>query len=308
MANLGGVLLRRLGTGIIAIWLLMTGVFFLMRFVGDPAVAIAGPDATMEQLEAIRMRLNLHLPVWEQYMIMLGNVIQGDFGSSFRTGQPAWGMVMERMPATLQLTAVAFSLAVVIGIPIGVIASIKPGSIVDSITRVLAVLGQSTPIFWLGILAILFFAVRLGWFPAGGRGTLRHLVLPGFTLALYSVPLAMRLTRSSMLEVMGKDYIRTARSKGLPERVVVFQHALRSAMIPVVTVLALRLGAIITGAIVLEQVFAYPGIGRLAIVSLEFRDFPTIEAFIVLVAFLVIAVNFLADVIYSLIDPRIRIS
>lgn len=308
MASLASVVVRRLLYGGLTIFLLVTGVFFLMRFVGDPVSALAGPDPTVEQIETIRRQIGLDLPVWEQYSNFLRDLIRLDMGDSLRTGQPAFAAVLARMPATLQLTAVALGLAALVGIPVGVISAVWPGSVIDTFSRVGAVVGQSMPVFWLGIILIIVFAVDLGWLPPGGREGLRSLILPGLTLSVYSIPITMRLTRSAMLEVLNKDYIRTARQKGISEYKVITKHALRSALIPVITVLALRLGFIITGAIVLEEVFGYPGMGRLAIQALMFRDFPVIQAFVVVVAVLIVLTNLLADVLYTVVDPRVRVS
>lgn len=307
MADILATTGRRAVVGLITVFFLASVVFFLVRFVGDPVTVLAGPDALPEQVAAVEARLGLDLPLYQQYLNYLTDLLRGDAGVSWRTGQPATSMVLSRMPATLQLGAVAILLAGVIAVPVGMIAALKPGSAVDSFSRVGAVLGQSMPVFWLGILMILLFAVNLQWLPAGGRGTLRHLVLPGVALSVYSIPLTMRLTRSAMLEVLNKDYIRTARSKGLPQRRVIVGHALRTALIPIITVLALRVGHVISGALVLESVFAYPGVGRLAVDAMLTRDFPVIQFFIIFIAFVVIVLNLISDVLYTVVDPRIRV-
>ncbi|TDC52756.1 ABC transporter permease [Jiangella ureilytica] len=269
---------------------------------------LAGSDPTEEMLQQIRERLGLDVPVWQQYVTFLGDIVRGDLGDSYSQGVPAVELVAERLPATLLLAVLALLLAIVISIPIGVIAAIRPGSLIDSVARVLAVLGQSVPVFWLAILMIIFFAVNLRILPAGGTGTWQHLVLPAVALSISSVPLTMRLTRSALLEVLNKDYIRTARAKGLREWEVVIKHGLRNALIPIVTVLTLRLGDLIGGAIVLEQVFAYPGLGRLAVQALHVRDFPVIQAFIIVTAAAIILINLIADVIYTVVDPRVRVN
>lgn len=308
MSNLGALVLRRIAYGAVALFLLVTAVFFLSRQVGDPVVFMAGPDASAEVVAEIRQRLGLDRPVHEQYVQYMGELLRGDFGTSYRGNRPALSLVLERLPATLELTAVAMVLAAVIAIPIGVVSAVRPGSLVDSVARVVAVLGQSMPVFWLGILLIIVFAVNLGWLPAGGRESWRHLVLPGLALSVYSIPLTMRLTRSTMIEVMSKDYIRTAESKGLQSWRVLLLHGLRNALLPIITVLTLRLGTVITGAIVLEEVFAYPGLGRLAIQALLFGDFPVVQAFLIVVAISIIGINLIADVLYGVADPRIRVS
>ncbi|WP_238992273.1 ABC transporter permease [Jiangella ureilytica] len=308
MHDLGGVLTRRAFYGLLTLFLLITLVFFVTRFVGDPVAMLAGSDPTEEMLQQIRERLGLDVPVWQQYVTFLGDIVRGDLGDSYSQGVPAVELVAERLPATLLLAVLALLLAIVISIPIGVIAAIRPGSLIDSVARVLAVLGQSVPVFWLAILMIIFFAVNLRILPAGGTGTWQHLVLPAVALSISSVPLTMRLTRSALLEVLNKDYIRTARAKGLREWEVVIKHGLRNALIPIVTVLTLRLGDLIGGAIVLEQVFAYPGLGRLAVQALHVRDFPVIQAFIIVTAAAIILINLIADVIYTVVDPRVRVN
>lgn len=307
MGDIAVTVLRRALTGLVTVFVLMTIVFFLVRTLGDPVEILAGPDALPEQIEAIRLRLGLDVPLYQQYVDYVASLLGGDAGESWRTGQPAAAMVVTRMPATLQLGAIAIGLAALIAIPVGVISALKPGSVIDSLSRVVAVLGQSMPVFWLGILLILVFAVGLGWFPAGGRDGWASLVLPGVTLSVYSIPLTMRLTRSAMLEVLNRDYITTARSKGLPERRVIMRHALRNAMIPVITVLALRVGHVLGGVLVLESVFAYPGVGRLAAESILTRDFPVIQFFVMFIALVVIFANLLADLLYTVVDPRIRV-
>lgn len=308
MGDLTGLIVRRVLYGMVALLILVTLVFFVTRIVGDPVVMLAGSDPTEELLQQIRTRLGLDQPLHIQYLRFLGDLAQGDLGLSYRLNRPAMSLVLERLPATLSLTFIAMGLAILISVPVGVIAAVRPGSVVDSVTRVIAVLGQSMPVFWLAILLVLVFAVNLGWLPAGGRGTFQHLILPGLTLSIYSVPLAMRLTRSALLEVLNRDYIRTARAKGLAEWEVVIKHGLRNALIPVITVLALRLGHVISGAIVLEEVFAYPGLGRLAIQAMLLRDFPVMQAFIIVVAVSIMLINLLADVLYTVADPRVRVS
>jgi len=308
MAVLLGVIARRVAVGGLTILLLITGVFFLMRVVGDPVTMLAGPDPTQATMDAIRASLGLDVPLYQQYFTFLTDILRGDFGNSFRFNRPAWTLVVERLPATVQLAAIAMALAVTVAIPIGVISAIRPGSIIDTFSRIIAVIGQSVPVFWLAILMVIVFAVNLGWFPTGGRGTWRHLVLPGVALSVYSIPLTMRLTRSALLEVLTKDYIRTSRAKGLKEWEVIIKHGLRNALIPVITVLALRVGFVISGAIILEEVFAYPGLGRLAVQALHAYDYPVIQAFIFFVAVTVVAINLFADILYTLVDPRVKLS
>lgn len=299
---------KRVLSGALTVLIVVTFVFFLMRVIGDPVAGLAPEDATAEQIASIRERLGLDVSLFQQYIQFLGGILQGDLGNSYRNGEPAMSLVFERLPATVELALAALVLAVVIAIPIGVISAVKPGSIVDTTSRIFAVMGQSLPAFWLAILLIIVFAVDLGWLPSGGRGGFAHLILPALALSVYSVPLTMRLTRSALLEVLGKDYIRTGRAKGLREWEVVVKHGLRNSMIPVITVLALRVGSVISGAIILEEVFAYPGIGRLGVQALQTADFPVIQAFIVFIAIVTVAINLIVDILYTVVDPRVRIS
>jgi peptide/nickel transport system permease protein len=307
MGPLAPIILKRIGSGALTVLLVVTFVFFLMRVIGDPVSGLAPEDATQEQLDAIRARLGLNVSLLEQYINFLSGIVRGDLGDSYRNGQPATELVMERLPATVELAAAALGLAVIIAIPIGVISAVRPGSFIDSASRIFAVLGQSLPVFWLAILLIIFFAVDLGWLPSGGRGGIEYLILPALALSVYSVPLTMRLTRSALLEVLGKDYIRTGRAKGLREWEVVVKHGLRNSMIPVITVLALRVGTVISGAIILEEVFAYPGIGRLGVQALQTNDFPVIQAFVVFITVVTVAINLIVDILYTIVDPRVRI-
>lgn len=308
MGDVAGVLVRRVATGLLTLLLLATVVFFGVRLVGDPATVLAGPEALPSQIHAIEADLGLDKPMLQQYFDFLGGLVQGDVGDSWTTDRPAAQMVLERFPNTLMLAVIAMVLAAVIAVPIGVIAAVRPGSAIDTYSRFIAVLGQSMPVFWLGILMVLLFSVHLHWFPAGGADTWQSLVLPGVALSVYSIPLTMRLTRSAMLEVLHQDYVRTARSKGLSERRVILMHAFRNALIPVITVLTLRIGHVIGGAVTLELVFAYPGVGTVAIDAMLHRDFPIIQFFVLFIALLIILVNLLADVLYTVVDPRIKLS
>ena len=307
MRDIAGIVIRRLVYGIIALFLLLTAVFFVTRVIRDPVAALAGEDATQAMRDAIRHSLGLDKPLWQQYFVFLGQVSHGDFGASYRIGQPAMELVLGRLPATLSLTFLSLAIAL-IAIPIGVIAAARPGSVIDSVARFLAALGASMPVFWLGILLIIIFAVELRVLPSGGTEGWQSLILPALTLSFYSLPLTMRITRSSLLDVLHRDYIRTARAKGLSEWSVIIKHGLRNAMIPVITVLAVRLGTIIAGAVVLEQVFGYPGMGQLAIRSMRIGDFPVVQAFIVVIGAGILIINLLADLLYQIADPRVRVS
>ena len=308
MSGLGGVLLRRLVSGVTALFLLVAAVFFVTRIMGDPVAGLAGEHATPEIRAALRARLGLDRPLGEQFITYVAEVARGDFGESYRLSRPAIGLIVERLPATLALASLSMVLGVVIALPVGVISAIKPGSVLDSVARSFAVLGQSVPLFWLGILLIIVFAVNLQVLPAGGRESWKNLVLPASTLAFASLPLTMRITRSAMLEVLNNDYVRTARAKGLSEPRVIIGHVLRNALIPVITVLALRLGTVVSGSVVVEEVFGYPGVGRLALQSLRTYDFPLIQGFIIMVAAAIIVINLVADILYTVADPRVRLS
>jgi len=308
VSDLGRILLRRVFSGVVALILLVSGVFFVTRIMGDPVALLAGDEATPEVRAALRVQLGLDKSLPEQFAVYMGNVFRGNFGTSYRLSRPAMELIVERLPATLTLASVAMVLGVVVGIPVGVLSAMRPGSILDSIGRIFAVLGQAVPLFWLGILLIIVFAVNLQILPAGGRDSWTSLILPGSTLAFASLPLTMRITRSAMLEILNKDYVRTARAKGVAEWRVIIGHVLRNAWIPVITVLALRLGTLVNGSVVLEEVFGYPGVGRLAVQALRSYDFPVIQAYIIMVGAAIIVINLLADVLYTMVDPRIRLS
>jgi ABC-type dipeptide/oligopeptide/nickel transport system permease component len=266
-----------------------------------------GDKGTAAQAEAIKKRLGLDKPLPVRYVEYVAGVVQGDLGTSWKTRRPVMTMILERVPATLLLGSLALLIAMTFAVPIGLFAALRPGSWIDNISRVIAVVANSVPSFWLAILLIIIFAVELGVLPATGRGTWKHLVLPSVVLATASVPLIMRVTRSAMLEVLNKDYVRTARSKGLSERIVIGRHALRNAMIPVTTVTALRVGEIIGGTIIIETVFAYPGVGRVTIEAMTFRDYPVVIATVGFVAAAIMIVTLITDVLYTFLDPRIRL-
>lgn len=297
---------RRLGHAFLVVFLVVTLSFFLVRLTGDPVALIAGAEATEAQIRAIQAALNLDQPVWRQYVLYLRDVLRGDFGRSFFTSLPAMSMVIQTLPHSIVLTMTAFALAVVVALPIGILSAARPDTPTDWAARFLSVLGQCTPVFWLGILLMLLFSVKLRWLPFGGAGTWRHLVMPALTLSALMVPVVMQVTRSALGEALRQDYVRTARSKGLTEREVLLKHALRNASIPVVTVLGLRLGFIIGGAIVTETVFSYPGLGRLAVQAVNYRDFPVIQALLVTTSSAVVSINLLLDWTYALLDPRVR--
>jgi len=282
-------------------------VFMMVRLApGDPAVLLAGEFATPEVIERARVRFGLDRSYPEQFMRFIGGLVQGDLGRSTRTNRLVTDDLANFFPNTLELALAAIVVALVVGVPAGVISALRPNGPLDFGVTFIALLGVSMPVFWFGLLAILFFSVQLGWFPVAGRGTWQHLVLPAITLGLSSTAIIARMTRSSMLEVLNQDFVRTARAKGLPDRSVVLKHALRNALVPVVTVVGLQFGALLAGAVITETVFTWPGIGRLLVDSIRARDYPVVQGSVLLIAVSFVLVNLVVDLIYGFIDPRIR--
>jgi peptide/nickel transport system permease protein/oligopeptide transport system permease protein len=273
---------------------------------GDPAQLLAGEFATPETLADIRQRFGLDQPWHVQLGLYAANVVRGDLGQSVRTRKPVTYELRQYFPNTLRLTLGAMLVALLIGIPAGIIAATRPGTIFDLLAMLGALIGVSMPVFWFGLMAILIFSVQLGWFPVAGTGTLWHLVLPAITLGTGTAAILARMTRSAMLEVLSQDYIRTARAKGLAGRVVVFKHALRNALIPVVTITGLQFGGLLEGAVITETVFAWPGIGQLLVGSILARDYPVVQGAVLLIAVVFILINLIVDLLYGAIDPRIR--
>lgn len=282
-------------------------VFFLARLGGDPTALMAPLDATEEDIATLRQSLGFDRPLPIQYLEFVSKAVVGDFGMSIRQRQPAMDLVLERLPATLELTILTLIIALIIAVPLGIISAMRPNSIVDRLSVVVALAGQSIPTFLLGIVLIIIVAVQLQWLPSFGRGTFGHLILPAITLGPFYAAMVNRLLRSNLREELAKDYIRTARAKGFGENYVLLRHALKNAAIPVITVMGLQFGALISGSIVTETVFAYPGAGLLLVQALRARDFPIIQAYVVLIALIVVIVNFTVDLIYGYLDPRIRL-
>ncbi|RMF93093.1 MAG: ABC transporter permease [Nitrospinota bacterium] len=280
--------------------------FLLLNVTGDPALLLLPPEATAEDVAVLREELGLNDPYIVQYGRFLKNILHGDFGDSFFVKQSASSLILERMPATIELAVAGLLVTIVVSIPLGIAAAVKRNSLLDSFASVFAITGQAMPVFWLGIMMIIVFGVKLHWFPVSGRGTPAHLVLPAITLGWYLAPLTMRLTRSGMLEVLGQEYIKTARSKGLRESLVLYKHALRNACIPVVTILGMQLGTLLGGAVVTETVFAWPGVASLAVTSIRNYDFPVVQAAVIIFAFFIVFANLFADIAVGLLDPRIR--
>ena len=280
--------------------------FLLVSLSGDPAFILLTPEAGEEQRAAFRKLYGLDQSLPVQYVRYVSHVARGDFGSSFAFNRPAIQVVLERLPATLLLTATAVALGVVVGMPAGVAAAVKASRPLDRLVMALVLLGQSVPSFWLGLLMIRIFAVNLRWVPVSGHGTVLHLVMPAVVLGLYLAALLARLTRSEMLEVLAQDYVRTARAKGLSERSVTVAHALKNALLPIVTLIGLQLGALLGGAVVTETVFAWPGIGSLVLDAILRKDYPVVLASVELVAAGFIVINMALDLLYGYLDPRLR--
>lgn len=282
--------------------------FSILRLTpGDPAQVLLGENATEDDIRAIRQKFGLDKPFFVQYAIYIANVFQGDLGTSIRTQRTVLTEVMSRYPATLELAGTAVIIASLIGLIAGIIAASNQNSIFDYGSMVVSLFGISMPIFWLGLMLMLIFSVILGWLPAVGRGTLAHLILPAVSLGANSAAIIARMTRSSMLEVIRQDYIQTARAKGLAERVVLYKHAVRNALIPVITVVGIQFGYLLSGAVLTETVFAWPGVGRLMIQSIYMRDYPVVQGAILLVAINFTLVNLFVDVLYGYINPKIRV-
>ena len=280
--------------------------FVAMRMLGDPAHLVLGENATPQAVAEYRREQGLDQPLHLQYVRFLASALQGDFGYSFRYRTPVFPLLLERLPATVMLGLSALGLAVAVGVPLGILAALLRGRWGDELIRMVALVGQAVPGFFLGLVLIIVFAVNLGWMPTGGTGDWRHLVLPSISLSAFLMALIMRFTRSSLLEVLGQDYIRTARAKGLSERTATLRHAMRNTLIPLVTVIALQAGVLFSGAVVTETVFGWPGVGRLAVEAVQGRDFPLIQATVLFMSGAVVLINLLVDISYAFLDPRVR--
>jgi peptide/nickel transport system permease protein len=302
VAFLGPRLLRAL----VAVWLVSTVVFVVMRLSGDPVPLLLPPDAPRSEIFRVRAELGLDQPLPVQYAVFLGNVVRADLGRSIHFRQPATQVVLSYLPATVELGLTAFTLAVLVAVPIGLLSAIKRNSPLDHAAMGLALVGQSAPTFFLGILLILVLSLKIGWLPTSGRGHWTQLVLPALTLGAFAMASIARLTRSATLEVLSADYVRTARAKGLSEALVVVKHTLKNAALPIVTITALQFGTLLGGAVVTETVFAWPGIGRLAIQSIYNRDYPVVQCVVLVSALLFIVINLCVDLLYGVLDPRVR--
>ena len=300
-------ILKRLGYAVLSLFLLSFTIFFFVRVTGDPTTLLVEPGASREDIAALQQQLGLDRPVWVQYGSFVSSLARGDFGRSFYYRTPVVELYLSRLPNSLLLAVAAMTFSLLIGIPSGILAAVRLNGVWDRGGKIFALLGLSMPQFWVGLLLILFFSVYLGWLPSSGSGTPLHVLMPAFALGWYFAAAHMRLTRSSMLEVLGSEYIKLARLKGLPEALVIGKHAFKNALIPVLTLAGINLVLMINIAVVVETVFAWPGVGRLLYEGIAFRDFPVVQATIVLGGAMIIVVNLVVDVLYAWIDPRIRL-
>jgi peptide/nickel transport system permease protein len=300
-------ILRRLAYSGISLILLSLTIFLFVRLTGDPTVLLVEPGASREDMAMVRQQLGLDRPLIVQYGTFLADMARGEFGKSFYYRTPVLELYLSRLPSSLLLAAAAMVFSLVIGIPSGIMAAVGVGKAWDNVGKVFALLGLSMPQFWVGLLLILFFSVYLGWLPSSGSGTVLHLIMPAFALGWFFAAAHMRITRSSMLEVLGSEYVKLARLKGLPEKRVIVKHALKNALIPVLTLAGINLVLMVNVAVVVETVFAWPGIGRLLYEGIAFRDFPVVQATVLLGGAMIVVVNLIVDVLYAVIDPRIRL-
>jgi ABC-type dipeptide/oligopeptide/nickel transport system permease component len=298
---------RRLALTVVVLLGVATLVFSLIHLVpGDPAQAMLGETAAQADVEVLRGRLGLDRPLVEQYVRFLSGIVRGDLGTSFRTGEPVTSQILSRMPATAELAAAAMLVALACSIPLGIVAAVWRGTLVDHGAMTVALAGISVPNFWLGPILAILFSVELGWLPVSGRGTLAHLVLPAVSLGAALAAIVARMTRATLLEELREPYVTAARARGVSKTAAVLRHAFRNSLIPVVTLIGLQFGAVLTGAVITETVFSWPGIGRLLIQSIGFRDYPLVQGCILLIAVTYVGMNLLTDLVYGALDPRIR--
>jgi ABC-type dipeptide/oligopeptide/nickel transport system permease component len=299
-------ILRRFGQSLVALLVLSVLIFGMVRLTGDPTLLLLPEDATAADIKHLRHALGLDRPLPVQYWVFVSNAVQGDFGRSIKGQIPVIGIIKERLPHSVRLGAASLLVTLVIALPLGVLAAIRKGTLFDTMAQIVAVLGQSMPMFWVGIVLIQIFAVYLRLLPSGGTGGLLHYILPAFTLGWWLVAGIMRLLRSSLLEVLDSEFVKLARIKGVSETRVIWKHALRNALIPVVTLGGIYMSILITAAILVETVFAWPGVGRLVYESIVFRDFPVVQAVVMMTAAFVIITSLMVDILYAYLDPRIR--
>lgn len=302
---------RFVGRQVVQLAIVIVGIsilsFSILHVIGDPVVLFVQEGAPKEEHERFRKLLGLDQPLYVQYWRFASRAVQGDFGKSWYGDMPVLDLVMERMPPTIYLTFTGLAVALLIAFPLGTLAALRRHTLVDTFCTMVAVGGQAMPIFWLGIMLIIIFAVQLRLLPASGYGTWQHFLMPAFTLGAFLAPITMRLVRSGLIDVMSTEYIKTARAKGLGERMVVGKHAFRNACIPVITVLGLQFGQLLGGAVVTETVFAWPGVATLTVEAIRNQDFPVVQCAVVLLALIIVTVNFIVDLVVGLIDPRVRV-
>jgi peptide/nickel transport system permease protein len=299
-------IVKRLGYAVLSLLLLSLTIFLLVRLTGDPSVLLVEPGASKDDLAAVRLQLGLDRPIWVQYGHFMSSLVRGDLGHSFYYRTPVLELYLSRLPHSLMLAVAAMAFSLLVGIPSGIIAAVRVNQWWDSAGKIFSLLGLSLPSFWVGLVMILFFSVYLGWLPSSGSGTVLHVIMPAFALGWYFAAAHMRLTRSAMLEVLGSEYVKLARLKGLPEALVIGKHAFKNALIPVLTLAGINLVIMVNVAVVVETVFAWPGVGRLLYEGISFRDFPVVQATVLIGGAMIVIVNFFVDVLYAVIDPRIR--
>jgi peptide/nickel transport system permease protein len=301
-----GYIIRRVLYACISLVLLSITIFLLVRITGDPAVLMAEPGAKEEDLQAIRHQFGLDQPLVLQYFTFVKSVVKGDFGRSIYYRIPVFDLYLQRLPASFLLAAVAMAISLILGIPIGILSAVRVNTWLDKFGGIFAILGLSLPSFWVGLMLILVLSVELGWLPSSGFDSWKHIIMPAFSLGWVFAAAHMRLARSAMLEVLGSEYIKLARIKGLSERLVIAKHAFKNAIIPVLTLAGINLVLMVNVAIVVESVFAWPGIGRLLFEGISFRDFPVVQTTVLMGGLMIVVVNLIVDILYAYIDPRIR--
>ncbi|HEX6775119.1 MAG TPA: ABC transporter permease [Methylomirabilota bacterium] len=299
-------IIKRLAYAVVSLLLLSLTIFLFVRLTGDPAVLLVEPGASKADLEAIHAQLGLDRPLWVQYGQFMWSLAHGNLGNSFYYRTPVLELYLSRLPYSLLLATAAMIFSLLVGIPSGILAAVRVNQWWDSAGKIFSLLGLSLPSFWVGLVMILFFSVYLGWLPSSGSGTALHVIMPAFALGWYFAAAHMRLTRSSMLEVLGSEYVKLARLKGLPEALVIGKHAFKNALIPVLTLAGINLVIMVNVAVVVETVFAWPGVGRLLYEGIAFRDFPVVQATVLIGGAMIVVVNFFVDILYAVIDPRIR--
>jgi peptide/nickel transport system permease protein len=302
------LVLRRTGQALLSLLATILFVFFLVRLTGDPEYFLLAPDAPAEDFVRIRQELGLDQPLYVQFFTYVGAVLRGDLGYSYRLDVPVSEMVLDRLPATATMGLAAILLTIIVAVPLGIYAAYRRNGIVDHIARFIAALGQATPSFWVGLVLILVFAINLGWLPSGGYGTPAHVILPAMALAFEPMARLTRLLRSGMIEELGSDHIKVLRIKGMPEWLVLWKHALRNAGLTTLTFVGLMIAGVLTGSVLVETVFVWPGVGRLLVESIYYRDFSLVQGIVLLIAATYIVINLIVDLLHMLLNPRIRVS